>query len=126
MTNFKHGKRVRLVESDLLRIYDIPMRDGKYRVRIDFDELELLDVVDIHTGLGKFLDSKDALPVAYSALDPDVLEATLRSFISDLDYDLHKSIDEDEETNENRYPEQVEAFLAAYEKAVEKALEDAE
>lgn|GEM_PF-4122640 len=38
-------------------------------------------------------------------LDDDPLEERLRTLIADLDYDLHKSLEADEETGEDRYPE---------------------
>ena len=46
-----------------------------------------------------------------------VLEKQLRAFVSDLDYDIHKNLECDEETEEDRYPELAENFLAALRKA---------
>jgi hypothetical protein len=38
----------------------------------------------------------------------------LKQVISDLDYDLHKNLEEDEETGNDGYPELLEEFLEAY------------
>lgn len=37
-------------------------------------------------------------------------QRALESLIADLDYDLHKNIEQDEETGENKYPEIAERF----------------
>lgn len=55
--------------------------------------------------------------IAVNGLDADALEAALRATISDLDYDLHKSLESDEETGEDTYPNVVSAFLNSYKKA---------
>ena len=47
------------------------------------------------------------------------VEKALRSIISDLDYDLHKNIECDEETEEDTYPDLVTEFIQAYEEASE-------
>ena len=50
-------------------------------------------------------------------MNKEAVEAALRSLIAQLDYDLHKSLECDEETGENRYPEHAETFIAAYQEA---------
>ena len=44
-----------------------------------------------------------------------LIEETLRSLIAELDYDLHKSLECDEETGEDQYPEWADWFMRAYE-----------
>jgi hypothetical protein len=39
------------------------------------------------------------------------VESSLRDLLADLDYDLHKSIERDESTGENRYPEIAADFI---------------
>jgi hypothetical protein len=46
------------------------------------------------------------------------VDAGLRAVITFLDYDLHKSVECDEETGEDRYGDEVERFLTAYREAV--------
>jgi hypothetical protein len=41
----------------------------------------------------------------------DDVEDALRNFLAHLDYDLHKSLEHDEETGEDCYPETARAFL---------------
>lgn len=49
-------------------------------------------------------------------MDRARLEKTLRSFMAaDVDYDLHKSYERDEETGEDTYHELVDAFLGHWE-----------
>jgi len=48
------------------------------------------------------------------ALDPTKVERALRSLISDIDYDLHKNIECDEETGDDSYPILVEGFINDY------------
>lgn len=48
------------------------------------------------------------------SLDPKRVDAALRSLISDLDYDLHKEIECDEETGDDSYPILVEGFINDY------------
>lgn len=48
------------------------------------------------------------------SLDPKRVDAALRATINDLDYDLHKSIECDEETGEDSYPILVEGFINDY------------
>lgn len=52
-----------------------------------------------------------------SALDPRRVRAALEFVITGLDYDLHKSIECDEETGEDTYPVFVDNFIDAYNKA---------
>lgn len=42
------------------------------------------------------------------------VDAALRALISDLDYDLHKNIECDEETGEDGYPDLVDEFVETY------------
>lgn len=51
-----------------------------------------------------------------AGLDSERVGRALRAVIADLDYDLHKGIERDEETGEDTYHETVAAFIAAYEK----------
>lgn len=46
-------------------------------------------------------------------MDDKQIEEALRAVISSLDYDLHKSIENDEETGEDHYPELVAQFKEA-------------
>ena len=43
-------------------------------------------------------------------IDVKKVESALRSLISDLDYDMHKYLERDEETGEDHYPEIAENF----------------
>jgi hypothetical protein len=49
-----------------------------------------------------------------ATLDPRAVDAALRSLISDLDYDLHKQLERDEETGEDNYPIIVAKFINSY------------
>lgn len=50
------------------------------------------------------------------SLDPQKVEATLREFISgEVDYDIHKQFEHDEETGEDSYPDLAERFIETYE-----------
>jgi hypothetical protein len=53
-------------------------------------------------------------------LDPKAVDYALRKVISLLDYDLHKSLEHDEETGEDTYGEEVATFTAAYEAYMEE------
>lgn len=46
------------------------------------------------------------------------LDATLRRFIADVDYDIHKNYENDEETGEDTYDQVAEAFMLAHDGAV--------
>ncbi|MEQ4566216.1 hypothetical protein [Paenarthrobacter sp. CAP02] len=52
-----------------------------------------------------------------SNLDPARVDRALRLLISDIDYDTHKSLENDEETGEDSYPELVQDFIISYEKS---------
>lgn len=45
------------------------------------------------------------------------IEGVLRAFMSDLDYDLHKGIECDEETGEDGYPEMARIMFRDLQKA---------
>ena len=47
-------------------------------------------------------------------LDPELVEVALRAVIIEEDYDMHKYLECDEESGENRYPELVDTFIWAY------------
>jgi len=47
-------------------------------------------------------------------LDPVRVQHALRKLITDLDYDLHKQIECDEETGDDSYPILVEGFINDY------------
>ena len=49
-----------------------------------------------------------------SGVDAGAVESALRHVISDIDYDIHKSIEADEETGEDGYPELTEQFIDHY------------
>lgn len=51
-------------------------------------------------------------------LNPAAVDAALRQVIAELDYDLHKNIECDEDTGEDRYDEHVRHFIREYRKAV--------
>lgn len=44
-------------------------------------------------------------------MNPEHVEDVLIEIISDLDYDLHKSIERDEETGKNGYPALAVSFI---------------
>ena len=52
--------------------------------------------------------------VLHSVLDGKAVETALRDLISDLDYDLHKQLESDEETGEDAYPPLADAFRYFY------------
>ncbi len=54
-----------------------------------------------------------------STLEPKFIEHALRALISDLDYDIHKSIDSDDEDSDTTYDDLVNDFIVAYEDAEE-------
>jgi len=47
-------------------------------------------------------------------LDRESVDRALRQVISHADYDLHKSIERDEETEQDNYGEYVDKFVATY------------
>jgi hypothetical protein len=51
-----------------------------------------------------------------SSLSRDAVESALRSIVADLDYDLHKQVEEDEETGEDHYPALAREFIRLYER----------
>jgi hypothetical protein len=48
------------------------------------------------------------------ALNAAAVDAALRAVVADLDYDLHKSVERDESTGEDTYPQYVASFITAY------------
>lgn len=50
-------------------------------------------------------------------LDPARLRKALRSYVADLDYDVHKGIERGEEDGEDHYDEHVTYFLACWKQA---------
>jgi hypothetical protein len=53
-------------------------------------------------------------------LDPSRLESTLRMYVSELDYDIHKNLEYSEWDGLDHYPEEVEFFLRCWETAGEE------
>jgi hypothetical protein len=53
-------------------------------------------------------------PDAVNVLDPERVDRALRVVIAELDYDLNKALECDEETGEDTYHKTVAAFIAAY------------
>lgn len=53
-----------------------------------------------------------------TALNRDATLTGLKAVIGELDYDLAKSLDHDEETGEDTWDEWVDKFIDAYGKAV--------
>ena len=51
-------------------------------------------------------------------LDRAAVDAALRQVIAHADYDLHKSLERDEETEEDTYAEHVDRFITEYGKTV--------
>lgn len=51
-------------------------------------------------------------------LDREAVDKALRTVMAWVDYDLHKSLERDEETGEDTYAEHVDRFMAAYEREV--------
>lgn len=52
------------------------------------------------------------------ALDREAVDKALRTVITWVDYDLHKSLERDEETGEDMYGEHVDRFIEVYEREV--------
>jgi hypothetical protein len=52
-------------------------------------------------------------------LDPSRLESALRMYVSELDYDIHKGIENGEEDGLDHYHEEVDYFLRCWETAGE-------
>lgn len=52
-------------------------------------------------------------------LDPSRLESALRMYIAELDYDIHKGIENGEEDGLDHYHEEVDFFLRCWETAGE-------
>lgn len=50
-------------------------------------------------------------------LDPERLEKTLRAYVSELDYDIHKGIESGEQDGLDHYPEEVAFFLRCWDDA---------
>lgn len=48
------------------------------------------------------------------SLDRAAVDAALRQVIAHADYDLHKSLERDEETGEDTYGEHVDRFITEY------------
>lgn len=55
--------------------------------------------------------------MASNELDPSRLEATLRMYVSELDYDIHKNLENGEEDGLDHYDEEVDYFLRCWETA---------
>lgn len=57
----------------------------------------------------------------FMALEPAVVEEALRQFVSrEVDYDIHKQFECDEEDGSDRYPELAGEFVRLYNKAAAK------
>jgi hypothetical protein len=52
-------------------------------------------------------------------LDPSRLESTLRMYVAELDYDIHKSIECGEQDRLDHYPEEADFFLRCWDAAGE-------
>ncbi|MEU0912183.1 hypothetical protein [Streptomyces althioticus] len=52
-------------------------------------------------------------------LDPSRLESALRMYIAELDYDIHKNLENGEEDGLDHYSEEVDYFLRCWETAGE-------
>lgn len=52
-------------------------------------------------------------------LDPSRLESALRMYIAELDYDIHKNLENGEEDGLDHYQEEVDYFLRCWETAGE-------
>ncbi|MFE8916828.1 hypothetical protein [Streptomyces globisporus] len=50
-------------------------------------------------------------------LDPSRLESALRMYVAELDYDIHKNIENNEEDGLDHYPDEVDLFLRCWETA---------
>lgn len=66
----------------------------------------------------KLMRAENALDRARE-LDPSRLESALRMYVAELDYDIHKGIECDEEDGFDHYSEEVEFFLRCWETAGE-------
>lgn len=71
--------------------------------------------VDINAALEAETPEPVASPVA--DLNRAAVDKALRQVIEHADYDLHKSIEQDEETGEDNYAEHVDRFITEYGKA---------
>lgn len=66
------------------------------------DAATMLDLVTVLEGL--------------APLDRKAVDAALRTVMTWVDYDLHKSLERDEETGQDTYGEHVDRFIATYER----------
>ncbi|MGC9439314.1 hypothetical protein [Streptomyces sp. WG5] len=57
--------------------------------------------------------------VMKNELDPSRLESALRMYVSELDYDIHKNLENGEEDGLDHYHEEVDYFLRCWETAGE-------
>ncbi|KQO98337.1 hypothetical protein [Leifsonia sp. Leaf264] len=60
-------------------------------------------------------------PAGPAPIDRARAEKALRRTIAELDYDIHKSLESDEETGEDTYADWVDVFIDAYEAALPHA-----
>ena len=77
------------------------LRDGKAEV-YPLDAGTVRDLVEVLEGL--------------PPLDRKAVDAALRTVMTWVDYDLHKSLERDEETGQDTYGGHVDRFMAAYER----------
>lgn len=107
----------------------MPSEEGAWVV-----ELSPLGSPEQHTAIAVYADLLDAAgksegaiairrrlakadaPTAPMQLNRSRVDAALRSVIEDLDYDLHKGLEQDEETGADTYDEWVTKFQNAYNK----------
>ncbi|WP_327294419.1 hypothetical protein [Streptomyces sp. NBC_01197] len=50
-------------------------------------------------------------------LNPSILEATLRMYVAELDYDIHKNLENGEADGLDHYQDEVDFFLRCWESA---------
>ncbi|MFD5069185.1 hypothetical protein ACFWNC_14825 [Streptomyces sp. NPDC058369] len=67
--------------------------------------------------LSRFLTAKNELDL--QELDPSRLESALRMYVSELDYDIHKNLENGEEDGLDHYKEEVDYFLRCWDTAGE-------
>lgn len=78
-------------------------------------------IVDLEDEVKHLKENNKVLSRAFirMKLDPSRLESALRMYVSELDYDIHKSIQAPEDGRPDQYPDEVSFFLRCWDAAGE-------
>ncbi|MEU0158973.1 hypothetical protein ABZ154_09055 [Streptomyces sp. NPDC006261] len=99
----------------------VDLEDG-IKTFIELDDARLKEIEKlkkaVKMGLTLITPLQEALSKAIE-LDPSRLESALRMYVAELDYDIHKGIENGEEDGLDHYPEEVDYFLRCWETAGE-------